>query len=1375
VRVARDGSVHLSSIASETEVRQQANTQTTSPAPDPEARPETQPAPTAPPKPISTVAHDPSPASAPPLPVARVEASPIAAPPDGPAAPLQASESTSSPMAVVGVPAGAPRVVSAQPAASTDTAPQPVRVIAPGDLLRELESGLTAAKSPLQLSGGRRRRRRIGVFAGLAAALGVFFAVATVAIATVSDSGTVDVQVASDTLCKSGTTGAGALVFYEGKNCVDYGSSGTGVFNSFVRVQADPQESGYNTNGTLEFNTSAGTWTHAIKVSEIPVVKINGVDYWELFSDINDGNGGTDSQIQLTDLEVWFTTDANITGYGGPGFAGASKQYDFQGNILINDVNSGSGRGDLRYDIPLSGITIPPSCGYFDSSCTTYFVLYSKWGDANSGPFSSDGGFEEWKVKQYPTIELKKVWVGQPGQTTLNIGTSIGGSQVDTQLTGANGTPPLTTGTNIVGPGTFYVSETGGLTNYTSTLACTRDGTAFTPGANGAVTFTNTQNKIDTSHVVCTFTNTAIPPKLHLRKVVINDNGGTATTADFTLTANGAGSNDLSGTSPVDSGAGSLPDTWTLSETASAAASGKYTASDWVCVGGTQGDATHIAVGIGGEATCTITNDDIAPKLHLRKVVVNDNGGTATVADFTLTANGTGSNDLSGTSPVDSGAGLKADTWALSETSPSNYTASSWVCVGGTQGDATHITVGVAGEATCTITNNDVAPKLHLRKVVVNDNGGTATVADFTLTADGTGSNDLSGTSPVDSGTGLIADTWTLSETSPSNYTASAWVCVGGSQGDATHITVASGGEATCTITNNDVPPGLHLRKVVVNDNGGTATVADWTLTATGATSISGTSPVDSDNTFAAGTYTLSESGAPTGYENGTAWVCVGGTQGEATHITVGLGECATCTITNNDIPPKLHLRKVVVNDNGGTATTADFTLTADGTGTNDLSGTSPVDSGSGLLGDTWTLSETTVSGYSASAWVCVGGTQGNATHITVAIGGEATCTITNDDIAPKLHLRKVVINDNGGTATTADFTLTANGTGSNDISGASPVDSGAGLKADTWALSETHVAGYTAGNWVCVGGSQGDATHITVGIGGESTCTITNDDQAGHIIIRKITDPLESPTSFDFDATGNGYVDFSLTGQTGSNTNSQALDAGNYTVKEINIPGGWVLTGIGDPANGNNCVLTVTGSGTSTGTGDVNTSTATIHLGLGDTIRCTFENTGRGVTRTQGFWSTHTSLANIAWFGGSAFGHTFPGVANTAGIGDTLLCGRNIDTLGKLMGGFWSNVAKTTTGAKRSALDQARMQLLQQLLAAELNASAFGSSPGAGKFAAWEAAYCGTDINAIRTALGQAAGFNESGDSAVFTPGTSADAKNAKAIANRVFWDVLP
>jgi hypothetical protein len=85
-------------------------------------------------------------------------------------------------------------------------------------------------------------------------------------------------------------------------------------------------------------------------------------------------------------------------------------------------------------------------------------------------------------------------------------------------------------------------------------------------------------------------------------------------------------------------------------------------------------------------------------------------------------------------------------------------------------------------------------------------------------------------------------------------------------------------------------------------------------------------------------------------------------------------------------------------------------------------------------------------------------------------------------------------------------------------------------------------------------------------------------------------------------------------------------------------------------------------------------------------------------------------------------------------------------------------------------------MQLLQQLLAAELNASAFGSVPvgGAAKFAAWETALCGVNTTAIKNAQSQAASFNTAGDSGTFTPGTSADSKYARSIANIPFWDII-
>ena len=94
----------------------------------------------------------------------------------------------------------------------------------------------------------------------------------------------------------------------------------------------------------------------------------------------------------------------------------------------------------------------------------------------------------------------------------------------------------------------------------------------------------------------------------------------------------------------------------------------------------------------------------------------------------------------------------------------------------------------------------------------------------------------------------------------------------------------------------------LTLVKDVINDNGGTATASNWTLTASGPTGFSGSGPfVTSGTDFMAGRYDLSESGGPAGY-TASDWFCDGGTQNDADTITLGQGESATCTITNDDV-----------------------------------------------------------------------------------------------------------------------------------------------------------------------------------------------------------------------------------------------------------------------------------------------------------------------------------------------------------------------------------------------------------------------------------------------------------------------------------------
>jgi cysteine-rich repeat protein len=102
-------------------------------------------------------------------------------------------------------------------------------------------------------------------------------------------------------------------------------------------------------------------------------------------------------------------------------------------------------------------------------------------------------------------------------------------------------------------------------------------------------------------------------------------------------------------------------------------------------------------------------------------------------------------------------------------------------------------------------------PSLTLVKKVINNNGGSAIPANWTLTA--TGPTGFSGNGPrVSSEAGFESGSYDLSESGgPGGYSASEWVCDGGSQDDADTITLAQGESATCTITNDDIGPAIQI------------------------------------------------------------------------------------------------------------------------------------------------------------------------------------------------------------------------------------------------------------------------------------------------------------------------------------------------------------------------------------------------------------------------------------------------------------------------------------------------------------------------------------------------------------------------------------
>jgi hypothetical protein len=221
------------------------------------------------------------------------------------------------------------------------------------------------------------------------------------------------------------------------------------------------------------------------------------------------------------------------------------------------------------------------------------------------------------------------------------------------------------------------------------------------------------------------------------------------------------------------------------------------------------------------------------------------------------------------------------------------------------------------------------------------------------------------------------------------------------------------------------------------------------------------------------GSYSVSETG-PAGYSSTLSADCSG---------TIAAGETKTCTITNDDIQPKLIVIKHVINDNGGTALASSFTMSVTGTDVspNSFPGEESPGTMVGLDAGSYSVGETGPSGYTRTDSAdCAG---------TISIGETKTCTVTNDDIQPQLIVIKHVINDNGGTAAASDFTMSVTGTNANPSSfpGAESPGTAVTLDAGSYSVTETGPAGYSmSASADCSG---------TIAIGETKTCTITNDD----------------------------------------------------------------------------------------------------------------------------------------------------------------------------------------------------------------------------------------------------------------------------------------
>ena len=282
---------------------------------------------------------------------------------------------------------------------------------------------------------------------------------------------------------------------------------------------------------------------------------------------------------------------------------------------------------------------------------------------------------------------------------------------------------------------------------------------------------------------------------------------------------------------------------------------------------------------------------------------------------------------------------------------------------------------------------------------------------------------------------------------------------------------VRSGIETICTFTNGLQQGSLIVTKVVVNDNGGTKSPSDFGFQVNGGPAV--TFEADGSNTIALapGIYSVTEpavAGYSTSYSN-------------CTSVTVPPAGSATCTITNNDQPATLNVRKVVNNSSGGTKVASDFSFSVNGgppvafepDGTNTLT----VDAG------TYTVTEPAVSGYTTG--------YSNCANLVLPNGGSATCVITNTDQAATLVVQKVVVNDNGGSRIATEFQFQVSGgtatsflqDGADQLRGIVTLS----LPAGTYSVTEPAVSGYATTYDGCTG--------VVLVNGATSTCTIVNDD----------------------------------------------------------------------------------------------------------------------------------------------------------------------------------------------------------------------------------------------------------------------------------------
>ncbi len=175
-------------------------------------------------------------------------------------------------------------------------------------------------------------------------------------------------------------------------------AAGTGFIDSFVRIQRNGTESGYNTSVPSQMfgrDEVAGNFTHDITLGGVAQVSSGGVAYYQFLLDINEPSGGNGAFLTLDDVQIYTSATAhteykmNLAELGilrySMDMGGDSRvELNYDLNPQLQGPGGGSGTGDMAMLVPVSF--------FGGAGPDTYVYLYSHFGD----PWHSGDGFEEW-------------------------------------------------------------------------------------------------------------------------------------------------------------------------------------------------------------------------------------------------------------------------------------------------------------------------------------------------------------------------------------------------------------------------------------------------------------------------------------------------------------------------------------------------------------------------------------------------------------------------------------------------------------------------------------------------------------------------------------------------------------------------------------------------------------------------------------------------------------------------------------------------------------------------------------------------------------------------------------------------------------------